>query len=174
MAGDETLSEGEHFVLRLHPHWKTLLRPFFILLVILVAAIAALVMLPSGTARAWPGTAIGIAVFLAVIVWGVVPVLRWQTTSYELTTRRLRLREGILSRIGPRLPADQDQRRDRSPTGRSTGCSAAASSSSSPPASTASSSSTRFPTSSRCSPPCSSWSRTSKPGWPGKIADPVH
>ena len=104
MAGDETLSEGEHFVLRLHPHWKTLLRPFLLLLVILAAAIAALVMIPSGSSAGLAREAIGILVFLAVIVWGVVPVLRWQTTSYELTTRRLRLREGIVSRQGRDFP----------------------------------------------------------------------
>ena len=43
-------------------------------------------------------------VFLAVIVWCVVPLLRWKTTSYELTTRRLRLRQGILSRSGRDFP----------------------------------------------------------------------
>jgi len=104
MAGDESLSEGEHFVLRLHPHWKTLLRPFLILLVILAAAIAALVMLPSGSSAVVARDVIGILVFLAVIIWGVVPVLRWRTTTYELTTRRLRLREGILSRTGRDFP----------------------------------------------------------------------
>ena len=52
MAGDESLSEGERFVLRLHPHWKTLLRPFFILVVIVAAAITALIMLPPGSSRA--------------------------------------------------------------------------------------------------------------------------
>ena len=31
-------------------------------------------------------------------------MLRWQTTTYELTTRRLRLREGILSRSGRDFP----------------------------------------------------------------------
>jgi membrane protein YdbS with pleckstrin-like domain len=104
MAGDETLSEGEQFVLRLHPHWKTLLRPFFILLVILAAAITALIMLPSGSSAGLARDAIGIVVFLALILWGVIPLLRWQTTSYELTTRRLRLREGILSRTGRDFP----------------------------------------------------------------------
>ena len=41
MAGDESLTDGEQFVLRLHPHWKTLLGPFFLLAVILIAAIVA-------------------------------------------------------------------------------------------------------------------------------------
>jgi uncharacterized membrane protein YdbT with pleckstrin-like domain len=104
MAGDESLSEGEHFVLRLHPHWKTLFRPVAILLVILAVAIAALIMLPSGRDAGAARDAIGIVVFLALIIWGVVPLLRWQTTTYELTTRRLRLREGILARSGRDFP----------------------------------------------------------------------
>jgi uncharacterized membrane protein YdbT with pleckstrin-like domain len=104
MAGDESLSEGERFVLRLHPHWKTLLKPFFILAVIIAAAIAALIMLPPRSSLGAARDGIGIVVFLAVIVWCVVPLLRWQTTSYELTTRRLRLREGILSRSGRDFP----------------------------------------------------------------------
>ena len=91
MAGDESLTDGEQFVLRLHPHWKTLLRPFFLLAVILIAAIVALVLLPTGKDTGLVRDAIGVAVFIAVIVWCVVPLLRWKTTSYELTTRRLRL-----------------------------------------------------------------------------------
>jgi uncharacterized membrane protein YdbT with pleckstrin-like domain len=104
MAGDDSLSEGEQFVLRLHPHWKTLVKPFFIVAVIIAAAIAALIMLPPRSSLDAARDGIGVVVFLAVIVWGVVPLLRWQTTSYELTTRRLRLREGILSRTGRDFP----------------------------------------------------------------------
>jgi uncharacterized membrane protein YdbT with pleckstrin-like domain len=104
MAGDDSLSEGEQFVLRLHPHWKTLVKPFFLLAVIIAAAIAALIMLPPRSSLDAARDGIGVVVVLAVIVWCVVPLLRWQTTSYELTTRRLRLREGILSRSGRDFP----------------------------------------------------------------------
>ena len=38
------------------------------------------------------------------MIWFTVPLLRWSTTSYELTTRRLRLRKGILSREGRDFP----------------------------------------------------------------------
>jgi uncharacterized membrane protein YdbT with pleckstrin-like domain len=41
---------------------------------------------------------------VAAFIWVLVPVLRWRTTSYELTTRRLRLREGILARSGRDFP----------------------------------------------------------------------
>jgi uncharacterized membrane protein YdbT with pleckstrin-like domain len=104
MAGDETLSEGEQFVLRLHPHWKTLLRPVFILVLIVAAAVSLLVLLPTGPNLAAARIAIGAAALLAAIIWFAVPLLRWKTTSYELTTRRLRLRAGILTRTGRDFP----------------------------------------------------------------------
>ncbi len=104
MAGDGSLVEGERFVLRLHPHWKTLLRPVFVLFLILVAAVAAEILLPPRSDLVAARFAVvGVAV-LAMIVWFVVPWLRWKTTSYELTTRRLRLRRGILSRSGRDFP----------------------------------------------------------------------
>jgi membrane protein YdbS with pleckstrin-like domain len=104
MAGDESLSEGERLVLRLHPHAKTLLRPFSLLAVVIAAAIAALVLLPVTSAAAIARDAIGVVVLLTVIACGVAPLLRWKTTSYELTTRRLRLRQGILTRSGRDFP----------------------------------------------------------------------
>jgi membrane protein YdbS with pleckstrin-like domain len=104
MAGDESLSEGEQFVLRLHPHAKTLLKPFSLLAIVIAAAIAALVLLPVGRAAAVARDAIGVLVLLAVIAWGAAPLLRWKTTSYELTTRRLRLRRGIVTRSGRDFP----------------------------------------------------------------------
>jgi uncharacterized membrane protein YdbT with pleckstrin-like domain len=104
MAGDESLSEGERFVLRLHPHWKTVLRPLFLLLVIVVAAVVLLLVLPSGRSLTVARIAIGAVAVVAAIIWCAVPLLRWRTTSYELTTRRLRLRRGILSRQGRDFP----------------------------------------------------------------------
>jgi uncharacterized membrane protein YdbT with pleckstrin-like domain len=104
MAGDPTLSEGERSVLRLHPHWKTLLRPFLIFVLILVAlAVAEILLPPRGDLVPVRFALAGVAV-LAVIIWCVVPWLRWKTTSYELTNRRLRLRRGILSRSGRDFP----------------------------------------------------------------------
>jgi uncharacterized membrane protein YdbT with pleckstrin-like domain len=104
MAGDASLSEGEHFVLRLHPHWKTVLRPLFLLVVIIVVAVVLVVILPSGHDLALARLAIGVVALVAAIAWCGVPLLRWRTTTYELTTRRLRLRSGILSRQGRDFP----------------------------------------------------------------------
>jgi uncharacterized membrane protein YdbT with pleckstrin-like domain len=104
MAGDGSLVEGERFVLRLHPHWKTLLRPFLVFLLILVVAVAAEILLPPRSDLVPVRFAIAGAALLAVVIWFVVPWLRWKTTSYELTNRRLRLRRGILSRSGRDFP----------------------------------------------------------------------
>jgi membrane protein YdbS with pleckstrin-like domain len=104
MSGDESLSEGERFVLRLHPHWKTLLRPFFLLALIVAATIALLVLLPTGHNLAAARIAVGAVALVAAIIWFGIPLLRWKTTSYELTTRRLRLRAGILTRTGRDFP----------------------------------------------------------------------
>src|SRR5258708_23354218 len=98
MAGDESLSEGERFVLRLHPHWKTLLRPSFLLAVIAAAAIALLVLLPTGHNLAAVRIGIGVVALLAAIVWFVAPPPRWKTTSDRPRTRSVRPRAGTPAR----------------------------------------------------------------------------
>ena len=104
MAGDSSLTEGEVFVLQLHPHWKTLLRPFLILIVTLAAALALLIMLPAKADPPVVRIIIGAIALVLSIVFFAVPIARWRTTSYELTTRRLRLRSGIVSRSGRDFP----------------------------------------------------------------------
>jgi uncharacterized membrane protein YdbT with pleckstrin-like domain len=104
MASDDSLTEGESFVLQLHPHWKTLLRPVLILIVVVAAALTALILLPSRSHIGIARLAIGLIALVAIVIWFVVPLLRWRTTTYELTTRRLRLRSGILARSGRDFP----------------------------------------------------------------------
>jgi uncharacterized membrane protein YdbT with pleckstrin-like domain len=104
MATGTGLAEGEQLVLTLHPHWKTVLRPFLILAVIIAAALALLIYLPSSLDKPYVRLGIGGVAVLAVIIFTAVPLLRWRTTTYELTTRRLRLRFGIISRTGRDFP----------------------------------------------------------------------
>jgi uncharacterized membrane protein YdbT with pleckstrin-like domain len=104
MPGDSSLTEGEAFVLQLHPHWKTLLRPALILIVTLAAALALLILLPAKSDPPVVRIIIGAVALVLIIIFFGVPFLRWRTTSYELTTRRLRLRSGIVSRSGRDFP----------------------------------------------------------------------
>jgi uncharacterized membrane protein YdbT with pleckstrin-like domain len=102
MVGAAGLSEGEQLVLRLHQHWKTILGPVLVLALIIAAVLAVLLF---GTGLV-PVARVGVgAVALALaVVFVAVPLLRWWTTSYELTTRRLRLRAGIVTRRGRDFP----------------------------------------------------------------------
>lgn len=104
MAFDEDLSGGERTVLLLHPHWKTVLGPFLFVSVVIVAAAVGLVLVPQGRLATPARIAIGVVALVIAIGWGGIPLLRWRTTTYQLTTRRLRLRRGILSRTGRDFP----------------------------------------------------------------------
>jgi uncharacterized membrane protein YdbT with pleckstrin-like domain len=108
VAGADSLAEGEQLVLRLHRHGKTLVRPAVILLLILVLASVVIVVLPQNASHVWPiRAAIGAAALFAAVLWVGGPFLRWRTTTYEVTTRRLRLREGIVSRTGRDFPLNR-------------------------------------------------------------------
>jgi uncharacterized membrane protein YdbT with pleckstrin-like domain len=108
MADTDGLIPDEQLVLRLHPHIKTMLRPTAILVLILGVAIAVIVLLPLSAASAWPIRAIILlAALVAGAVWFGVPFLRWRTTTYEVTNRRLRLRQGVLTRSGRDFPLNR-------------------------------------------------------------------
>ena len=101
-AGDH--SEGEHSVLILHPHWKTVLLPFLLLVAVVVVAAVLLAVIPHNRLQADERIAVGVVALVVAMIWTGVPFLRWRTTTYELTNRRLRLRKGILSRTGRDFP----------------------------------------------------------------------
>jgi uncharacterized membrane protein YdbT with pleckstrin-like domain len=104
MALDASFADDERTVLLLHPHWKTLIRPVLIAIVVVVAALVAVAAIPSGANAAVERLALGAAAILALMLWLMVPVLRWRTTTYELTSRRLRMRTGIVTRHGRDIP----------------------------------------------------------------------
>ena len=104
MTSDPTLTDDEHLVLRLHPHWKTLIGPLLVAVIVVAAALIAEVLIPSNSAAAVERLVVAAVAILAVMLWLIVPVLRWRTTTYELTTRRLRVRSGIVTRRGRDIP----------------------------------------------------------------------
>jgi uncharacterized membrane protein YdbT with pleckstrin-like domain len=107
MSQDSSLIEGERRVLVLHPHWKTIIGPILVLAIIVVAAAVAIALIPFGSAAAIGRIAVSGVALVAAAIWTGIPVLRWRTTSYELTTRRLRMREGILARSGRDIPLNR-------------------------------------------------------------------
>jgi uncharacterized membrane protein YdbT with pleckstrin-like domain len=104
MVHDASLADDEQEVLRLHPHWKTMIRPLLVAIVVVAAALVIVAVIPSGKAAAVERLAVAVVAILALMLWLAVPLLKWRTTIYELTTRRLRVRSGIVTRHGRDIP----------------------------------------------------------------------
>ena len=104
MAADVDHSAGERSVLLLHPHWKTVLMPFVLLVAVIILAGLLLAVIPHNRLQGDERIAVGVVALVVAMIWTGVPFLRWRTTTYELTNRRLRLRKGILSRTGRDFP----------------------------------------------------------------------
>jgi uncharacterized membrane protein YdbT with pleckstrin-like domain len=101
---DDLLVDGEQVVMHKHPHWKMLVVPVLVLLVVvgLGSFLAALVSAQSWAPWAWLALAV---VGVVLVFWlTVVPVVRWRTTHFVVTTRRVLVREGVLSRQGIDIP----------------------------------------------------------------------
>ena len=104
MAHSDRLADGERPVLIVHPHWKIMVGPFALAFAVVVVGLVAEVLIPSGSAANVERLAVAAVAVLALMLWLMVPVLRWRTTMYEMTTRRLRTRSGIIARRGRDIP----------------------------------------------------------------------
>jgi uncharacterized membrane protein YdbT with pleckstrin-like domain len=104
MAREDSLTDDEQPVLFLHPHWKTLIRPLLVAVIVVAAALVLEAVIPSGSGAAAERLVVAVVAVLALMLWLMVPVLRWRTTTYELTTRRMRVRDGIVTRRGRDIP----------------------------------------------------------------------
>ena len=97
------LSDDEHVVVSTRTHVKALLGPAIWLIV--VAAVAGfLSTMPTGKAAPLLVAVIWILAFLVACWLVFAPFLRWMTTTYTVTNRRLITRTGILSRRGHDIP----------------------------------------------------------------------
>jgi len=91
-------------VLLVHPHWKVLVRPVLLAVLVVAAALVLEAVIPSGSAAAAGRLVVAAVAVLVLMVWLMIPVLRWRLTTYELTTRRLQIRGGIVTRHGRDIP----------------------------------------------------------------------
>ncbi len=104
MGYDQSLAVGEASVEVLRPHWKTLIRPIALAFVIMAVLLVAEVLIPARKAAATERLALAVVAIALLMWWLAYPLLRWRTTMYELTTRRMRLRDGIIARNGRDIP----------------------------------------------------------------------
>jgi len=85
---EKHLTEGEHVVMELKEHAKALFWPLVLLVALVVAVVAVVVLVPNDVAR-W--AAAGVAL-VAAVLWVFVPWLRWRTTEYTVTNKRIAMR----------------------------------------------------------------------------------
>jgi uncharacterized membrane protein YdbT with pleckstrin-like domain len=104
---ESVLTKDEHVEIHLHPHWKAMVRPVLVLVVVVVGLGAAWLFLPD---KGWSNVALVVlgVVGLILVCWLTVwPWLKWRTTHYVFTNERVIMREGVFSREGRDIPLNR-------------------------------------------------------------------
>ncbi len=97
---DKLLADDEEVVAHLHPHWTTLFWPVVRFLAVVGAASYLAALVPAGPRQDTLRLAL-LGLALALLAVAVLrPVLRWRTTHVVLTTARVLVRRGVLTRRG--------------------------------------------------------------------------
>jgi uncharacterized membrane protein YdbT with pleckstrin-like domain len=97
---EKLLADDEEVVRHLRPHWLTVAWPVVLFLLLVGGASFAEAAVPAGRQQGVVRLAV-LAVAVVLLLWlVVVPLVRWRSTHYVVTTHRLLFREGVLSRRG--------------------------------------------------------------------------
>ncbi|WP_018156102.1 PH domain-containing protein [Demetria terragena] len=121
---EKLLAQGERVELELRTHVKTVAAPILVFIVT-VAAVAYLLKLRADNEWAswlmWLIIVVGVLVFL---VWVAIPLIKWRTTQYVVTNRRLLTRTGLITRTGRDIPLYRinDVTYEKGPLDRILGC----------------------------------------------------
>lgn len=101
---ESVLTKDEHVEVHLHPHWKAMVRPVLVLVVVIVGIGAAWFLLPD---KGWSNILLLVlgVIGLILVCWlSIWPWLKWRTTHYVFTNERVIMREGVFSRDGRDIP----------------------------------------------------------------------
>ncbi|WP_280258004.1 PH domain-containing protein [Nocardia wallacei] len=107
---EELLAPEERLLLHRHPHWKMLFWPAITLIV--ATAIAGFAggfayRNTEATARTAVLVAV-VAIWVGLLLWRcAAPVLRWKSTHFIITDRRVLVREGVLTHTGIDIPMNR-------------------------------------------------------------------
>lgn len=98
------LGDDEQVVMAMRPHWKEMAWPVLLLLLASPLATFLATIIPEGDVQPWLRLAVVVVAALIIVRWVVWPFLRWLTTSYVVTDRRLITRVGVIARHGRDMP----------------------------------------------------------------------
>lgn len=94
------LSDGEVIKFEMRPHWRALIVPALLLIVVVFFGVLLYLWAPWDWLR-W--VIIGLGVI--IVVWGVItPFMRWFSTEYVFTDRRVIVRDGVIAKHGRDMP----------------------------------------------------------------------
>ncbi len=100
MYPEKLLAPGETIAFELKPHWRALIWPAFVLVIEVFIATWAFFTFDNMIIR-W--IIVGAGAFF--LIWQVaLPFLRWLTTQYVFTSRRIIVRRGVLTKQGRDMP----------------------------------------------------------------------
>ena len=97
------LGADEVQVLHMRTHGKVLVPPVLVLLVTSVLVGVAMAAAPPEW-QPWASWALAGVAAVVIVGWVLLPYLRWLTTTYTVTDRRIITRRGIIHKTGHDLP----------------------------------------------------------------------
>ncbi|HEU0240572.1 MAG TPA: PH domain-containing protein [Micromonosporaceae bacterium] len=100
---ENELTTGEHVVLHFHPHWKQMVGPYALLVVVVAGLIAALLGGVGGVLMFILGVA-----GLVLVVWlTLIPFIKWRCIHYVVSNERVITRRGVFSQHTENIPIDR-------------------------------------------------------------------
>lgn len=98
------LAQGESIQFEMRPHWRSMVFPSIVLIVVVGLAGFGLAKVPDNSTGRILGWVIVAAALVALFGWFLRPLLTWLTTQYVFTNRRIITRTGIVARSGKDMP----------------------------------------------------------------------
>jgi uncharacterized membrane protein YdbT with pleckstrin-like domain len=101
---EKLLNEDEEIVEHLHPHWLTLVPAVIVFLVVCGLSGVALAFLPDDRTNHQTHSILLLVILvvaLILLLWfTLAPIIRWRSTHYVITNRRVLIRRGVLKHVG--------------------------------------------------------------------------
>lgn len=101
---DKQLADGEEILLSIRTHWKALAEPVALGVFLLALLWAAWWFTRDQSWGSWAALVAAVLVLGIMAVFVALPIMRWLTSRYTITNRRISHRTGILTKVGRDIP----------------------------------------------------------------------
>lgn len=97
---ENVLTSGERVELQMRPHWREVFAAVLFGVLLVAVLVYVVVITPDDTKGNWIQwivVAVGVIIGIFLVI---APILRWLTTHYVVTTHRVLVRRGVLTKTG--------------------------------------------------------------------------